>query len=80
MVNRQKKLLGWIDTLKKGSRALLGKELSGALNKKAVQAVGSIPTFKNGGTMKRTGLARLHKNEVVISAAKVRKLKKLLKK
>ncbi len=34
MVNRQKKMLGWIDTIKKGSRALLGKELSGALNKK----------------------------------------------
>lgn len=78
MVNRQKKMLGWIDTIKKGSRSLLGKELSNALNKKAVSAVGSIPTFKKGGVMKRTGLAKLHKGEVVLSAPQRKALKKLL--
>lgn len=78
MVNRQKKMLGWIDTIKKGSRALLGKELSGALNKKAVAAVGSIPTFKKGGVVKRTGLARVHKGELVIPANKAKSLRKLL--
>lgn len=79
MVNRQKKLLGWIDTIKKGSRALLGKELSGALNKKAVSAVGMIPTYKTGGVVKKTGRALVHKGEVVLSVKKVKKLKKLMK-
>ncbi len=78
MVNRQKKMLGWIDTIKKGSRSLLGKELSEALNKKAVAAVGSIPTFKKGGKVKKTGKIYAHKGEIVLSVAKVRKLKKLL--
>ena len=75
MVNRQKKMLGWIDTIKKGSRSLLGKELSGALNKKAVDLVGS---FKKGGKVRRTGLAKVHKGEVVLSAKKVKMLKKIL--
>jgi hypothetical protein len=75
MVNRQKKMLGWIDTIKKGSRALLGKELSGALNKKAVGLVGS---FKKGGKVSRTGLAKVHKGEVVLSATQAKQLKKML--
>ena len=78
MVNRQKKMLGWTNTIKTGARSLLGKELSNALNKKAVSAVGSIPTFKKGGKVKRTGKIYAHKGEVVLSVAKVRKLKKLI--
>ena len=75
MVNRQKKMLGWIDTIKKGSRALLGKDLSGALNKKAVGLVGS---FKKGGKVKKTGKALVHKGEVVLNKKVVTALKKLM--
>ena len=75
MVNRQKKMLGWIDTIKKGSRSLLGKELSGVLNKKAVDLVGS---FKKGGKVKKTGKALVHKGEVVLNKRVVSALKKLM--
>ena len=78
MAKKQPKALRFISTLKKGYNALLGKELAGAVNKKAVGLVGAIPSFKKGGTMKRTGLARLHKGELIIPAAKAKALKKLL--
>ena len=78
MAKKQPKVLRFINTLKKGYNSLLGKELAGAVNKKAVGLVGAIPSFKKGGVMKRTGMARLHKGEVVLSAHKVKMLKKLL--
>jgi hypothetical protein len=78
MAKKQPKALRFINNLKKGYNALLGKELAGVVNKKAVGLVGAIPSFKKGGTMKRTGLARLHKGELIIPAAKAKALKKLL--
>ena len=79
MVNRQKKALGWVGTVKSGYHALMGKDLSRAVNKKAVSTVEASPSaYKKGGKVKRTGRALVHKGEVVLTAQKVRMLKKLL--
>lgn len=79
MVNRQKKALGWVGTVKSGYHALMGKDLSRAVNKKAVSTVEASPSaYKKGGKVKRTGRATVHKGEVVLTAAKVKMLKKLL--
>jgi hypothetical protein len=57
-----------------------------ALKKGATQNIQSyastapIPGFKKGGTVKRTGLARLHKGELVITASAHKALKKIMKK
>lgn len=80
MAKKQPKALRFINTLKKGYNALLGKELAGAINKKAVGAVGMIPvpSMKKGGIVKKTGLIHMHKNEIVITVAQRKALKKLL--
>jgi len=79
MINRQKKALGWVGTVKSGYHALMGKDLSRAVNKRAVGAVEASPSsYKKGGKVKRTGKALVHKGEVVLTASKVKMLKKLL--
>ena len=79
MVNRQKKALAWVGTVKTGYHALMGKDLSKAVNKRAVGAVEASPSsYKKGGKVKRTGKALVHKGEVVLTASKVKMLKKLL--
>ena len=79
MVNRQKKALGWINTIKAGSKALLGKNLSRAINNKAVGAVMASPaSFAKGGKVKKTGLAKVHAGEVVLTKKKACALKKML--
>ena len=79
MVNRQKKALGWVGTVKSGYHSLMGKDLSRAVNKKAVSTVEASPSaYKKGGKVKRTGRALVHKGEVVLTAQKVKMLKKLL--
>ena len=79
MVNRQKKALGWVGTVKSGYHALMGKDLSRAVNNKAVSTVEASPSaYKKGGKVKRTGRALVHKGEVVLTAQKVKMLKKLL--
>ena len=80
MVNRQKKALGWVGAITQGSRMLTGKKLARAVNNKAVESVGAMPSYKKGGKVKRTGPARLHKGEVVPPTASVKHLKKLLMK
>ena len=77
-VSRIKKMGRWIGAIKSGYHQLLGKDLSAAVNKKAVQAVGSIPTFKKGGKVKKTGLVKLHAGEIVLSVPQRKALKKLL--
>ena len=79
MAKGKPKLLRFIDTVKKGYNSLLGKELAGAINKKAIAGVGMIPTFKKGGVMKKTGPARLHAGEVVLTKAMATKLRSALK-
>jgi len=78
MAKKQPKVLRFINTLKKGYNSLLGKELAGAVNKKAISAVNMIPTFKKGGKVKRTGLVKLHAGEIVLSVPQRKALKKLL--
>ena len=80
MVNRQKKALGWVGTVKTGYHALMGKDLSKAVNKRAVGAVEASPSsYKKGGKVKRTGKALVHRGEVVLPKKTVASLKKLLK-
>jgi hypothetical protein len=85
MVNRIKKMGRVIGAIKSGSRQLLGKDLSRAVSSagiKQVEAYSSpnpIPGYKKGGKVKRTGLARVHKGEVVLTASAAKSLRKLLK-
>jgi len=79
MVNYRKKALKFVDTAKDVSRALLGKDLSRAVNKRAVEAVEAPMSFARGGKVKRTGMAKVHKGEQVLTAKQVASLKKMLK-
>jgi len=85
MVNRIKKMGRVIGAIKSGSRQLLGKDLSRAVSSagvKQVEAYSSpnpIPGYKKGGKVKRTGIARVHKGEVVLTASTAKALRKLLK-
>ena len=85
MVNRIKKMGRVIGAIKSGSRQLLGKDLSRAVSGSAVHHVNTttspnpIPGFKRGGKVKKTGIALVHKNEIVLSTMQVKALKKLLK-
>ena len=86
MVNRIKKMGRVIGAIKSGSRQLLGKDLSRAVSSGAVGQVNAlsspnpIPGYKKGGKVKRTGLARVHKGEVVLTASTAKSLRKLLNK
>ena len=86
MVNRMKKAGRVVSMLKDTSRGLLGKNLSRALNQSALDQVEAynspnpIPGYKKGGRVKRTGLARVHKNEVVLTASAAKTLRKILNK
>jgi hypothetical protein len=82
MVNRMKKM-GRISTgIANTSRTLLGKNVSRAVSGAAanqVKMAGSVPFFKNGGRVKKTGIAKVHKGEVVLTKSAAITLKKLLK-
>jgi hypothetical protein len=39
-----------------------------------------LPEYKNGGVVKKTGLAKVHKGELVIPTKQVKKVQSLLKK
>jgi len=74
-----------IGAIKTGSRQLLGKDLSRAISSAGVKQVDAysspnpIPGYKKGGKVRRTGLARVHKGEVVLTASAAKSLRKLLK-
>ena len=78
MAKKQPKALRFINTLKKGYNSLLGKELSGVVNKKVIGLANKIRSFKKGGVVKKTGLVRAHAGELIIPAHKAKMLKKLL--
>ena len=78
-VSRANKMQKYASAISNTSRTLLGKNLSRALSNAAVDQVNNpYPSYKKGGKIRRTGLARMHKGEMVIPAAKVKMLKKLL--
>lgn len=80
MVQRAKKALKWVDTIKKGYTALAGKDLARAVSNRATDAVMAEPaTFAVGGKVKKTGLAKVHKGEVVLTLTQRKALMKLLK-
>jgi len=80
MVNRVKKIARFVGAIKEGSRALLGKDLSRAVSNRAAGAVMASPaSYAKGGPVRKTGMAKVHRGEVVLTAAKVKALKKLLK-
>jgi hypothetical protein len=80
MVNRQKKAMSWIETVKGGAKSLLGKDLSRAVSQRAVSAVtpASPAQYKVGGKVKKTGMALVHKGEKVLTAKQHATLKKIL--
>jgi len=75
MVNRVNKIGRYVGAIKEGYHTLMGKDLSKAVNKKAVSAIDS---YKKGGKVKRTGKALVHRGEVVLPKKTVASLKKLL--
>ena len=80
MVNAANKTLKWVKTIKQGAQMLVGKKLGRALHGKAMGAVAAIPSaYKKGGLVKRTGRAKVHKGEAVLTKSAVKTLKKLLK-
>ena len=85
MVNRIKKMGRVIGAIKSGSRQLLGKDLSRAVSSGAVGQVNAlsspnpIPGYRRGGIVKKSGIARVHKGEVVLTASAAKTLRKLLK-
>lgn len=78
MVQRAKKALKWVDTIKKGYTALAGKDLARAVSNRATDAAMG-DSYKKGGVVKRTGRALVHKGEVVLTVAQRKALKKMLK-
>jgi hypothetical protein len=85
MVNRVKKMGRVIGAIKSGSRQLWGKDISSAISGAGVKQIESysspnpIPGYQKGGKVRRTGLARVHKGEVVLTASAAKSLRKLLK-
>ena len=87
MVNRVKKMGRISGAIADTYHTLAGRKVSKAVSRGAAQNIKAysstnpkIPGFKNGGTVKKTGLARLHKGELVITAAAHKALKKIMKK
>ena len=77
MPNRVKKAGRWTGAIKGGAQTLLGKKLIGDVNR---QMRSQVQSYAVGGVVKRTGLAKVHKNEIVIPAPSTAKvLKKLMK-
>lgn len=71
--------------LEHAGKRLLGDEILGAVRKRAVHHItpahmrASPPSYAKGGKVKRTGLAKVHKGEVVLTKKSAGALKKLLK-
>ena len=82
MVNRSKKALIWTDTIASGARNLMGKQVSRSLSgatANQIKMAGTVPLvgmYKKGGTVKKTGIALVHKGELIIPASKVKSVKK----
>ena len=77
MPNRVKKSARWTGAIKGGAQTLVGKKLIGDINR---QMRSQVQSYAVGGVVKRTGLARVHKNEIVIPAKTAKMLKRIMKK
>lgn len=78
-VSSANKMQKYANAISNTSRTLLGKNLSRALSNSAVNTVNAgIPGYKKGGKVRKTGIALVHKGEIVLSAPKVKILRKLL--
>ena len=86
MVNRVKKMARISGAISGMSKTLLGKNLSRAVSSGATSQMNAlaspnpIPGYRKGGRVKRTGIARVHKGEVVLTKSAAKTLKKLLNK
>jgi len=87
MVNRVKKMERISGAIADTYHTLAGRKISKAVNRGAAQNIKkytsinpTIPGFKNGGTVKKTGLIKAHKGEVVITASAAKALKHIMKK
>ena len=76
MPNRVKKAGRWTGAIKTGAQTLLGKKLIGDVNR---QMRSQVQSYAVGGVIKRTGVIRAHKGEIVINAKTARALKSLMK-
>jgi len=83
MVSSVKKIGKYVGAIKSASRELLGKNLSRAVSNRATSAfnasdMASPASFKVGGKVRKTGLAKVHKGEKVLTAKQHATLKKIL--
>ena len=76
MVNRVSKAGRWTGAIKTGAQTLIGKNLIRDANG---QMRSQVQSYAKGGVIKRTGLIRAHKGEIVINASTARALKGLMK-
>jgi hypothetical protein len=76
MVNRVSKAGRWTGAIKGGAQTLIGKRLIGDING---QMRSQVQSYAKGGVIKRTGLIRAHKGEIVINAKTARALKSIMK-
>jgi hypothetical protein len=76
MVNRVKKSGRWTGAIKGGAQTLLGKKLIGDVNS---QMRSQVQSYSKGGVIKRTGIIRAHKGEIVINSKTAKALKGLMK-
>ena len=77
MPNRVKKSARWTGAIKTGAQTLLGKKLIGDVNR---QMRSQVQSYAVGGVIKKTGLIRAHKGELVLTASAHKALKKIMKK
>jgi hypothetical protein len=79
-VQHRKQAIKWVGAVQEMGRALLGKKTARALGSGLTGlASPSVPSFKLGGKVKKTGLARVHAGELVVPAKQAAALKRLLK-
>ena len=76
MVNRVSKAGRWTGAIKSGAQTLIGKRLIGDVNS---QMRSQVQSYAKGGVIKKTGIIRAHKGEIVINAKIAKALKGLMK-
>jgi hypothetical protein len=73
---------GAVKFLEHAGNRLIGREILGAVKRRVVRAIepkASPASFAKGGKVKKTGMAKVHSGEVVLTKKTVGHLKKVLK-